>query len=61
MPREPSRRRVLGVAVTGGAATLLAGCAPERGPTVPIGEAARATVLGIPNERFFPVTGAGPI
>ena len=41
---------------------LLPGCAlPERGPGVPAGEATRATVLGLPNERFFPVFGAAPL
>lgn len=52
---HPTRRRVLGLAAAGGMATLLPGCAaPERGPAVPLGQAARATVLGLPNERFFP-------
>lgn len=40
----------------------LSGCgALERGPAVPRGQTGRATVLGIPNERFFPALGTGPI
>ncbi len=35
--------------------SLLSGCAgPERGNPVPKGQTAQATVLGLPNERFFP-------
>lgn len=42
--------------------SLLPACAlPERGPGVPTGQATRATVLGIPNERFFPVFGVAPL
>lgn len=41
---------------------LLPGCAlPERGPGVPIGQTTHATVLGLPNERFFPVFGVAPL
>jgi predicted acylesterase/phospholipase RssA len=57
-----SRRRLIGLAASGGAAIFLPGCTtPERGSTVPIGEATQATVLGIPNERFFPLTGLAPL
>jgi predicted acylesterase/phospholipase RssA len=57
-----SRRRLLGFAAGGGLAATMPGCAlPERGPTVPIGSASHATVLGIPNERFFPATGIAPL
>jgi len=53
-----SRRCLVGFAAGGGLAVSLPGCAlPDRGLTVPIGQATHATVLGIPNERFFPATG----
>ena len=48
----------------GGGAALagLAGCShPDRGPPVPIGQTTQASVLGIPNERFFPLLGIDPI
>ena len=46
-----------GVALAG-----LAGCShPDRGPPVPIGQTTQASVLGIPNERFFPLLGIDPI
>jgi len=48
----------------GGGAALagLAGCShPDRGPPVPIGRTSQATVLGIANERFFPLLGIDPI
>jgi predicted acylesterase/phospholipase RssA len=62
MSRHPSRRRLLGFAAGGSVAALLPGCtSPQRGPSVPIGGAAHATVLGIPNERFFPATGIAPM
>jgi predicted acylesterase/phospholipase RssA len=42
----------------GATLTGLSGCAfPERGPAVPLGRTSEATVLGIPNERFFPFLG----
>ncbi|MEI6162208.1 MAG: patatin-like phospholipase family protein, partial [Roseococcus sp.] len=44
-----------------GMAGLSACAAPARGPAVPRGQTGRATVLGIPNERFFPALGTGPI
>jgi predicted acylesterase/phospholipase RssA len=57
-----SRRRLARLATSGGLAALLPACAvPERGPGVPAGQASRATVLGLPNERFFPATGVAPL
>lgn len=54
-----SRRGLLGMAAGGGAAALLAGCgAPARGTPVPFGQTTKATVLGLPNERFFPAFGS---
>ena len=62
MSCHPSRRHLLGLAAGGSVAALLPGCAsPQRGPSVPVGGGAHATVLGIPNERFFPATGVAPI
>jgi hypothetical protein len=52
----PSRRNLFSIAASAGAAALLPGCAiPERGPAVPMGRVASASVLGLPNERFFPL------
>jgi predicted acylesterase/phospholipase RssA len=56
-----SRRSFCGVAA-GGVAALLAGCnLPVRGPAVPIGRTTHASVLGVPNERFFPFYGIEPL
>jgi Patatin-like phospholipase len=53
-----SRRRLLHTAAGGGMAALLAGCgAAARGTPVPVGQTTKATVLGLPNERFFPAFG----
>jgi len=53
---------LLGIAAGGGAAALLPGCAlPVRGPGVPMGRTTQASVLGIPNERFFPLYGTEPL
>lgn len=61
-PRIASRRSFFGIAAGGGAAALLAGCAlPSRGTAVPIGQTTQASVLGVPNERFFPLEGTGPL
>jgi predicted acylesterase/phospholipase RssA len=50
-----SRRTVLGISAGSGIAALLSGCAiPRRGTPVPEERSTAATVLGIPNERFFP-------
>jgi hypothetical protein len=52
------RRHVVGITAGGGIATLLTGCASlERGPAVPKSGTLRASVLGLPNERFFPSHG----
>ena len=51
----PSRRSFIGF-TTGGLA-VLAGCSPTRGTAVPIEQTRHATVLGVPNERFFPFYG----
>ena len=57
-----SRRSLFGIAAGGGAAALLAGCSiPERGTAVPIGRTTQASVLGVPNERFFPLYGTDPL
>jgi hypothetical protein len=46
----------------GAALASVAGCShPERGPPVPIGRTGKASVLGIANERFFPLLGIDPI
>jgi Patatin-like phospholipase len=58
MARPGYSRRHLLHAAAGGGAALLAGCAlPVRGPAVPRGELTQASVLGLPNERFFPSYG----
>jgi len=44
-----------------GAASLSACNLPVRDPAVPRESTTRATVLGLPNERFMPVFGSGPI
>jgi predicted acylesterase/phospholipase RssA len=56
-----SRREVFRLAA--GAALLgLPGCAlPERSPAVPSSRTGQATVLGIPNERFFPALDIDPL
>src|SRR4051812_11613322 len=52
------RRHVLGITAGGGVAALLAGChSLERGPAVPKSGTLQASVLGLPNERFFPSHG----
>ena len=56
------RRDVLGIAAGGGVAALLAACSlPARGTAVPIGRTTQASVVGLPNERFFPLYGTGPL
>ena len=48
---------MLGLAASAGSVILLPGCTlPERGAAVPKFGTTRATVLGIQNERFFPIT-----
>jgi predicted acylesterase/phospholipase RssA len=62
MPPDLSRRRLIGFAASGGVTVFLPGCTtPDRGPSVPVGDATQATVLGLPNERFFPLTGIAPL
>ena len=61
-PGDYSRRRLLGVAAYGGLISLLGGCGPlERGSPVPRTDTTHATVLGLPNERFFPLAGTDPL
>ncbi len=61
VPRLHSRRGFFGIAA-GGTVVLLAGCSsPTRGTAVPIGQTTKASVLGVPNERFFPLEGTGPL
>src|SRR4051795_3595635 len=53
-----SRRHVLEITAGSGIATLLTGCGSfERGPAVPKSGTLQASVLGLPNERFFPAHG----
>jgi predicted acylesterase/phospholipase RssA len=53
-----SRRHFLQLSAASAAASLLPGCsAPERGMPVPTGQTQRASVLGLANERFFPMLG----
>src|ERR1700704_657090 len=57
---QPSRRSFFGF-TTGGLA-VLAGCSPPtRGTAGPIEQTQHATVLGVPNERFFPFYGTDPL
>lgn len=57
-PARPPRRR--GLLLGGAAALALPACAiPVRLPAVPRGEASRASVLGLPNERFFVIEPSG--
>jgi predicted acylesterase/phospholipase RssA len=61
-PAKHSRRSFFVMAAGGGAVALLAGCSlPERGTAVPIGLTTQASVLGVPNERFFPFYGTDPL
>jgi predicted acylesterase/phospholipase RssA len=56
------RRAILHCAAASGFAAVLPGCSlPDRGPAVPLSRTTQATVLGIPNERFFPFYGTGPL
>jgi predicted acylesterase/phospholipase RssA len=56
------RRGLFGIAASGAVTALLAGCSPPvRGTAVPIGRTAQASVLGVPNERFFPLYGTEPL
>ena len=59
----PSRRSFLCLSTAGGLSTLLPGCGGgvERHPAVPRDRSNQASVLGIPNERFFPFNGTDPL
>ena len=57
-----SRRNLFAVAAAGGVTSLLPGCStPVRGPAIPTGKATQATVLGVPNERFYPAISIEPL
>ena len=57
-----SRRSLLNLAACGALAAGLPACAlPTRLAAVPRGRASAATVLGVPNERFFPLEVAGQL
>jgi hypothetical protein len=57
-----SRRSVFGLSAGSGIAALLSGCAiPPRGTPVSAERATAATVLGVPNERFFPTVSTAPL
>jgi len=59
---ELSRRRLFGLGTAGAATSVLAGCmTPERGPAIPLGKAGQASVLGVANERFYPVVNSAPL
>src|SRR3954451_2182986 len=56
----PSRRSLLNLTVSGALTAGLPACAlPTRLAAVPRWRASAATVLGVPNERFFPLEAAG--
>jgi hypothetical protein len=56
------RRAILNFAAASGVAGVLPACStPARGPAVPLDRTTQATVLGIPNERFFPLHGMEPL
>jgi len=58
----PTRRKLLQFGASAAAFAGLPGCAlPERGQPVPINRTREASVLGIANERFFPLNGTGPL
>lgn len=57
----PTRRNLLRLAAGGAAAATAACAAPFREPAVPQAYTGQATVLGVPNERFFPAISTGPI
>ena len=60
MIAPPLSRRALFALAAPATATALPGCAPlVRGPAVPRGRVADATVLGLPNERFIGLTPQG--
>ncbi len=59
---QPGRRQILRVAGASGVAALFGACSsPVRGTAVPTALTARATVLGVRNERFFPFYSTKPL
>ena len=61
-PRDYSRRRLFGLAAGGSLTSLLPGCGTtDRGSPVPRTATIQASVLGLPNERFFPIAGTDPL
>jgi len=61
-PSGPSRRYLFSLVAGTSLASLLPGCASiERGTAVPTGHAGQASVLGVPNERFYPLEGVQPL
>lgn len=57
---RPTRRAALRLAIAGSLPLALPACAiPVRLSAVPRGKASQATVLGLPNERFFVTEAAG--
>src|ERR1700733_11792715 len=61
-PGMQHRRGLFQIAAGGGVAALFAGCSlPVRGTAVPIDRTTQASVLGLPNERFFPLYGTDPL
>jgi predicted acylesterase/phospholipase RssA len=59
--REPSRRTFLHAATASGLAAALQGCTLDRRMAVPMDRTTQASVLGLPNERFFPLYGSDAI
>ncbi len=58
LPPGASRR---GLFALGGAAALAACASPERLSAVPRDRTGAASVIGLPNERFLPLSGIGPM
>ena len=57
-----SRRGLFGLVASGSLAALLPGCGTlDRGSPVPRTATLKASVLGFPNERFFPMIGTDPL
>ncbi len=56
------RRSLFGMVAGGSLTALLQGCAmPDRETPVPAAHSTEATVLGIPNERFYPSNGVAAL
>jgi len=57
-----SRRRLFSLAGSSSLAALLSGCGTlDRGSPVPRTATLKASVIGLPNERFFPMVGTDPL